>query len=82
MNEIDVKRRKEFRKKVTPQMSFQDVARKEMARENRASLRKGTDYERFRDIRRKRNKKHHDKVIKYTAHIEKIDVEEKIKRYV
>ena len=82
MNEIDVKRRKEFRKKVTPRMSFQDVARREMARENRDSLKKGTDYERFRDVRRKRNKKHHDKEIKYTAHIEKIDVEERIKRCV
>ena len=82
MSEVDIKRRKEFRKKVTPRMTFQDVARKEMGRENRASLKKGTEYERYRNINRKRNKRHHYKVVKYRAHMEKIDVEEKIKRYV
>ena len=45
MNAIDVKGRKELHKKTTPRMNFQDVARREMARENRESLKKGIDNE-------------------------------------
>ena len=52
MNDIDVKIMKEYWKKITPLVTFQDVARREMARENRESLKKGIDIQCFtqRDV--------------------------------
>ena len=41
MEAINIRRRKEFNKKTTPRMNFQDVSRREMARENRESLKRG-----------------------------------------
>ena len=82
MNDIDTKRRKEFHKKVTKRMTFQDVARKAMGRENRASLRRGTRYEKHRNLNRSRNKRHFYKIENYRTHMVKIDVMEKMKRYV
>ena len=41
MEDIDIRRRKEFHKKTTPRMNFQDVARREMARQNRESFKRG-----------------------------------------
>ena len=61
MDAIDIRRRKEFHKKTTPRMNFQDVARMEMARENRESLKKGINREREYIKKYAHNKKHHEK---------------------
>ena len=82
MSEMDRKRRRDFHKKVTNRMTFQDVARKAMGRENRASLRRGTRYEKHRALNRRRNKKHFYKIDNYRTKMFRVDVREKMKRYV
>ena len=82
MSEIDMKRRRDFHKKVTKRMTFQDVARKAMGRENRASLRRGTRYEKHRALNRRRNKKHFYKIDNYRTKMFRVDLREKMKGYV
>ena len=82
MNAIDIRRRKEFHKKTTPRMNFQDVARREMARENRESLKKGIDREREYTKRYNHNKKHHEKGGKYAERIKEMNVKRRFKRCV
>ena len=46
MEDIDIRRRKDFHKKTTTRMNFQDVARREMEREDRESFKRGMKRER------------------------------------
>ena len=82
MEAIDIRRRKEFHKKTTPRMNFQDVARREMAREKRESLKKGINRERKYMKKYAENKRHYQKEKIYAERTKKMDVERRIKRYV
>ena len=61
-------------------MNVQDVARREMARENRESLKRGMKKDRKYIQERAENKRHHQKGKNYAERIKKIDVERRIKR--
>ena len=63
-------------------MNFQDVARREMARENRESLKKGMKRERKYIKQKAENKRHHEKEKNYAEGIKKKGLERRIKRCV
>ena len=63
-------------------MNFQDVARREMARENRKSFKRGMKRERKYIKQKAENKRHHQKEKNYAERIKNMDVERRIKRYV
>ena len=82
MEEVDTERRKRFQNKKTRYMSFQDIARKEMAKENKRAVSIG-----MKKIRRtKKKNSEQSRVIteakQYSERIKNMNVQKNIKRYV
>ena len=82
MEAVDIERRREFHKKTTPHMNFQDVARREMAKQNRQSFKRGIKRHKSYIKDNAEYKRKREKVKNYAERIKNMDVERRIKRYV
>ena len=82
MEAVDTKRKKEFHKKTTCHMSFQDIARKEMAKQNRRAVCIGMKRRRRYMKENAEKMREETKVKQYSESIKNRNIQHKNKRYV